>query len=154
MNPIVKEITVPLSPERAFRLFTDEIADWWPLESHSLSASDGKAAQSVEITPEIGGDITETRHDGSKDKWGSVTDWQPGKRFGMNWHVGRPESEATHVSICFDVVADGTRVTLVHSNWEILGETAIALHAGYAAGWNMVFVQRFAAVCHKMMEMT
>jgi len=158
LQDIVKEITVPLTPERAFQLFTDEIADWWPLDSHSLSASDGKPAQSVEITLEIGGEITEIRADGSKGKWGSVVDWQPGKRFAMTWHVGRPEAEATLVEVSFDVVADGTRVTLVHSNWQALeglvGDAAVAQHAGYSSGWNMVFEQRYGAICRKMMEMT
>jgi len=32
-DSIIKTVTVPLSPERAFRLFTEEISDWWPLDT-------------------------------------------------------------------------------------------------------------------------
>ena len=78
-DPITKTLTVPLSPDRAFKLFTEEMSDWWPLESHSLSAQDGEPAASVTVTPEKDGPVTETKPDGSTAKWGTVTEWQPGR---------------------------------------------------------------------------
>ena len=150
-DPITKTLTVPLSPERAFKLFTEEMSDWWPLDSHSLSAQDGEPATAVTMTPEKGGDVTETKPDGSTAKWGTVTEWQPGRAFGMTWHVGRPETQASHVRVSFDVVADGTLVTLVHDNWQALGDEAVALRAGYFKGWDMVFVQRFGAACQRVL---
>ena len=35
---VVKTVTVPLPPEAAFSLFTDRIAEWWPLHTHSVAA--------------------------------------------------------------------------------------------------------------------
>lgn len=144
-DAIVKTLTVPLTPERAFRLFTEEMGDWWPLDSHSIAAQTGQGpAVKVTVTPEENGAVFETLPDGSTAPWGRVTDWQPGAAFGMTWHVGRPEAEATHVRVAFDVVADGTQVTLVHDGWPVLGEAAIAMRGNYHSGWDGVFGQCFA----------
>lgn len=146
--PIVKTLTVPLDAARAFELFTKEMAAWWPLETHSLSAQEtGAPARTVTVTPEPGGEIFETKPDGSTAPWGRVTDWAPGQRFGMTWHVGRPEEEAGHVSVQFEPVDDGTRVTLVHDGWDALGDAAVALHAGYQTGWDGVFGHCYAQAC-------
>ncbi len=150
LAPIVKTVTVPLDPRRAFRLFTDEMSDWWPLDSHSLSAQDGAPARRVTVTPAEGGPVFETKPDGTTAPWGRVTEWKPGERFGMTWHVGQPEETASHVSVSFDVVADGTKVTLVHDNWEALADTAAARHAGYETGWNMVFVTRYGTAARML----
>ena len=58
-DAIVKTVTVPLPPDRAFRLFTQGMSDWWPLDSHSLSARDGAPAASVTVTPGSGVTVTE-----------------------------------------------------------------------------------------------
>ncbi len=146
-DSIEKSLTVPLNPERAFRLFTEEITDWWPIDTYSLSNDDEKVVKSVHIAPEVGGEITEIRHDGSTALWGRVTEWEPGRRFGMRWQIGHPDGDATHVNVCFDLVADGTRVTLIHSGWQGLGKAAIAMRNGHEAGWEGIFARRFATRC-------
>lgn len=140
---IVKSIDVSIDPDKAFEIFTAEISKWWPLDSHSIAARHGEPAKNVTIEPKIGGEIFETDQDGKKAKWGNVTEWAPGKRFAMTWHVGRPESEATDVSVDFSVIADGTKVTLIHSNWERLGTEAVAAQNSYNLGWEEVFVKCF-----------
>ncbi len=133
-DPIVKTVTVPLDPDRAFRLFTEEITDWWPLDTHSLSAQDGDRARNVEVPKTVGEQIVETRPDGRTEPWGRVTDYRPGRAFGMTWHVGRPEDEATHVQVSFDAVADGTHLRLIHDGWD----NATTLRDNYASGWTGV----------------
>ncbi len=151
-DPIVKEITVPLEPDRAFRLFTEEMADWWPLDQHSLSAAeDGQPARDVAVPKEVGAQVIETKPDGSKRPWGRVTTYDPGQRFGMTWHVGRPEDQASHVEVSFVTIADGTRVRLVHDDWHALGETASAVRKGYVTGWDVVFVARFGAAARQVL---
>lgn len=142
MDAIVKELTVPLSPERAFQLFTEEMASWWPLDQHALSAPEG-GAKDVTVPSEVGEQVLETMPDGSTAPWGRVTEHRPGRAFGMSWHVGRPEELATHVRVTFEAVADGTRVVLVHDGWAALGEGAPQVHAMYVTGWDFVFVERF-----------
>ncbi len=151
-DPIVKKLTVPLDPQRAFTLFTAEMAEWWPLDTHSLSAAEGTPADSVTITPEPGGAVFETRPDGTTAPWGRVTDWRPGKAFGMTWHVGRPEDQASHVQVTFDVVAEGTQVTLIHDNWQVLGEVAVAQHASYLTGWDKVLGGCYSRACAAQLQ--
>ena len=65
----------------------------------------------------------------------------------MTWHVGRPEDQASRVHVGFDAVADGTRVTLTHDNWQALGAEATAIRASYQSGWERVFRTRYARAC-------
>jgi hypothetical protein len=60
-EPIVKSITVPWSPETAFRRFTSEIGSWWPLETHSLF---GERTVTVTMEGHEGGRLYETDVDG------------------------------------------------------------------------------------------
>lgn len=142
-DSIIKTVTVPLSPDRAFKLFTEEMSEWWPLDTHSLSAAEDKPAKSVTIAPKIGGEVTETRHDGTTALWGRVTDWTPGERFGMRWFVGHPEDRATQVDVRFESVADGTQVTLTHSGWAVHGDAATAMRTGYKSGWEAILAGRY-----------
>jgi hypothetical protein len=65
----------------------------------------------------------------------------------LNWHVMTPQSQATQVDIRFTGTPGGTRVDLVHSGWEILGDTAQARRDGYSSGWVRVFETCYAKAC-------
>lgn len=147
MDPIRKSVTVPLSPGEAFDLFTADLASWWPVDTHSLSAGDGALPRSVTLEPREGGQIVEEKHDGSTAPWGRITSWEAGQRLGIAWHVGREESEATEVFVTFTPVETGTRVDLVHDGFAALGETATALAANYDTGWDLVLGRCFARAC-------
>ena len=136
-DPIHKTLNVPLSPKEAFALFTENLADWWPTESHSLSAGDGEIPKDVTVDPREGGYITETKHDGEKGRWGTITEWNPGQSFGVSWYVGRSEDQSTDLSVVFIPTDTGTRVELTHGGFERLQETA--MHQQYQTGWDLVF---------------
>ena len=70
VEPIVKELLISVDAKRAFEVFTQDIGRWWPLASHSISASAGKTARGVSMIPGVGGSIVEIMHDGSKATWG------------------------------------------------------------------------------------
>ncbi|GAB5458609.1 MAG: hypothetical protein Hens3KO_16390 [Henriciella sp.] len=146
LEPIVKIATLPTDSQRAFELFTDRIADWWPLASHSICARQGQTAVSTQFEPFEGGKVYETSPSGEKHIWGSVTAWQPGKHVGFSWHVGRAPGLATQVDVTFALSdTGGTLVTLTHSNWEVLGAYAPGEHASYSPGWDQVFHEGFEA---------
>ena len=141
LSPIRKAVTVPLTRAEAFRLFTERLEDWWPVESHSLSAADGKRPEAVTVEPGEGGRILETTHDGREAAWGTITDWVPGDRFAFDWHVGRDPADATQVTVRFLPSDQGTRVELDHGGWERLGETAMARRESYVTGWDLVLAR-------------
>lgn len=146
-DPIRKTVTVPLAPAEAFDLFTESLGDWWPSESHSLSAADGDLPETIKVEPKTGGQILETKPDGSTHPWGRITRFDPGKAFGVSWHVGRPEEEATDLLVVFTPTDAGTRVDLTHGGFGKLGEAATAMAANYMTGWDLVLVDRFAGRC-------
>jgi uncharacterized protein YndB with AHSA1/START domain len=147
IDPIKKTVTVPMSPAEAFRLFTQDLSLWWPVETHSLSAYSREKPQAVTVDPEAG-EITETCADGSRRPWGKITCWDPASRLSLDWHVGRPAQEATQVDILFIADDLGTRVELTHAGFERLkdGET---MAQTYNSGWVGVLEQRFGTYCRK-----
>ncbi|WP_116131861.1 SRPBCC domain-containing protein [Tropicimonas sp. IMCC34043] len=148
--PIRKKLKVPVSPERAFEIFTARLGKWWPLGSHSLSANEGKPALSAELEPRNGGKVFETRHDGSRADWATITVWDPGRTLAMDWYVGRDPAQATLVEIGFAPDGSGgTEVVLVHSRFERRGQGAAAEAARdrYEEGWDFVLEDGFSPAC-------
>ena len=149
-DPIQKTLHVPLRPQKAFELFTENLDQWWPTESHSLSAADGELPKQVKVDKHEGGHITETKHDGDTGRWGTITKWDEGRAFGISWYVGRSEDEATDLEVLFIPTDMGTRIELTHSGFERLGNEAVAMHGNYLKGWEFVLTERFGQFCFRM----
>lgn len=148
-NPIQKTLHVPLRPQTAFDLFTENLAQWWPSESHSLSAGEGAIPNDVQVDRYEGGHITETKHDGETGRWGTITKWDEGRAIGISWYVGRSEDEATDLEVVFTPTDMGTRIELTHSGFDRLGDAAVAMHGNYEKGWDFVLTERFGQYCFR-----
>jgi uncharacterized protein YndB with AHSA1/START domain len=86
----------------------------------------------------VGGRVFETAPDGTEHLWGTVTEWDPPRRVAFTWHPGRPVDSRQEVEVTFQPAGQGSRVDLVHSGWEHLGEQAVGMRAGYDTGWDFV----------------
>ncbi|EAR50203.1 hypothetical protein OG2516_04983 [Oceanicola granulosus HTCC2516] len=120
MQPITKSLTVPLPPAEAFRLFTEGLASWWPVERHSRSAGQGARPAALEVEPGEGGRIVETTADGRRAVWGEITRWDEGRALGVDWRLGDDEDSAaapTRLLVLFAPVPEGTRVDLTHGGF-------------------------------------
>lgn len=135
IEPVVKEVSVPLPVERAFSLFTEGVAGWWPLRIHAV---EGAKAVGCRFEPYVGGRSFETAADGSEHVWGTLLSWEPPTRMVMTWHPGRPAETAQEVSISFSPEAGGARLRLVHTGWERLAEVAPEERNDYDSGWDYV----------------
>jgi hypothetical protein len=133
--PLHRTVLVPWSQEKAFRRFTAEIATWWPLRSHSVGEDN---AVSVEFEPRVGGRLFERHRDGSEHEWGRVLAWQPPQMVRFTWHPGAAPETAQEVEVRFTPEGSGTRMELIHSHWERLGDKAKAARRGYPIGWAYV----------------
>ena len=80
VESITKEVRVPLTPEAAFRLFTEGMSTWWPLDSHSVS---GARARSVVCDGRPEGRIYEVEDDGTGHLWATIR--RPGAAASKNW---------------------------------------------------------------------
>jgi hypothetical protein len=135
LTPLHKTVTVPWSQERAFARFTAEIGDWWPLRSHSVGG-----AESVRCVFEgrVGGQIFEELKNGTRHVWGTVMVWEPPARTVFTWHPDRTPDTAQNIEVRFTPDGNGTRLDLIHTGWERLGQDAKKARRAYPLGWTYV----------------
>ena len=134
IEAVRKQRSLGCSPERAFRAFTEEMATWWPLVTHSVGGED---AMDVTVDGRLGGDITESLRDGSTTSWGTITTWDPPHRLVFTWHPGTDPATATEVEVTFEAAGEGCRLTLVHRGWERRPD-GVAMRDAYDGGWDVV----------------
>jgi uncharacterized protein YndB with AHSA1/START domain len=135
LAPVRKSVTVNRPVEEAFRLFTAEIAAWWPLPTHSVAA---ERAETAVFEPREGGRVYERKADGSISYWAEVVAWEAPRRFVLAWQPNPDAPAATEVEVRFTPEDRRTRVDLEHRGWERLGEAADAKRSEYETGWDGV----------------
>ncbi|MCI2418765.1 SRPBCC family protein [Saccharopolyspora sp. K220] len=143
-----RSVTVPLSPEPTFELFTARMTEFWPAE-HSIGAAD---LAEVVVEPRVGGRWFERGVDGSECDWGRVAVWEPPRGVVLLWQISAqwqfdPDLE-TEVEVTFTEVSPGrTRLDLRHRHLERYGDQAEAFRAIFDSpgGWEDTLA-RFAAL--------
>jgi uncharacterized protein YndB with AHSA1/START domain len=131
MTAIRKSITVERPIEEAFALFTDGIAGWWPLETHSIHQ---ERATSLTLEGRVGGRLYEVSDEGEEGLWGTVTVWEPPHRLAYTWHPGREEETSQEVEVRFIPDGGGARLELEHRGWERAPQS----RGHYDTGWEVV----------------
>lgn len=157
-EPIRRSVVTGCDVERAFRLFTEEIGTWWPVQTHSRAVSDfegeGVKVERIEFQTREGGQVLEHMSNGQALPWGEVIVWDPPSRFVLAWQPGFSERPPTELEIRFSTAdGGGTLVELEHRGWERLGDEAAAevarLYGDYAAGWGLT-LERFRAAAEEV----
>jgi hypothetical protein len=118
MEPIVVEFDVMTSPQHAFDVWTSKPSMWWP-RSHTLTQD---RDLTVVFEGFAGGRIYERGSDGSEHEWGEILVWEPPIRVDYLWHLFFERSEATEISVTFTEIDNGSRVRLVQTGFEKLGD--------------------------------
>ena len=143
------EITVEAPVERAFSVFTDGMATWWPPEHHILEAD----LAEIVFEPRAGGHIYDRGTDGSECRWARVLAYEPPHRLvfswdiALDWTIETDPARTSEVEIRFRAEGPNrTRVTLEHRHldrhgpgWERMRDAV-----GSPEGWD-VGLGRFAA---------
>ena len=132
---IRKSIVVSCSVERAFRVFTEDIGGWWPVGSHSIFGEDRAG---VVFEGRVGGRVYEVDECGEEGLWGTLTAWDPPHTFAMTWHPGRGDDTAQDLEVRFTPEESSTRVDLLHTGWERLGDRMAEVSQSYDQGWDVV----------------
>jgi hypothetical protein len=137
--PVERTLRVRLEPAAAFDLFTRDLARWWPLWQYSCGGAD---SLDVQFETRVGGAVIERTRAGEGHTWGTVTAWDPPRRFSMTWHPGVPVAQATQLTVEFSAVqGGGTEVRLLHDGWETRDVQA---RDNYDGAWQAVLA-RFVA---------
>lgn len=151
IEPVVKSVWVSLPVEAAFELFTAKIDRWWPLATHSVYGED---AITCVLEARARGRLYEVHKDGRQSDWGEVLAWEPPSRVVFTMHPGRERVTAQEVEVSFQAEAGGTRLTLVHREWQKLGEQALKLRQAYDGGWENVLGKYVDAARRTAMTLT
>jgi uncharacterized protein YndB with AHSA1/START domain len=142
VEPITRTVRVQCSIERAFRVFTEKMGTWWPLETHSIAVDQNLAqkAKTVTVDTRKGGRIEEVLEDGSMRSWGGVVVWDPPHRVVFDWKPNDRPTPPTELEVRFSLEGDGTVVELEHRGWDRLGPASDEIRPLYAGegGWTMV----------------
>jgi len=140
-----KSVVVNVSLERPWEGLTAQMGSWWPLESHSVLAEQGKQAERLVVEGGIGGEIFE-QFGNERVVWATVLVWEPPHRFAVRWRV--TPTALTEWAATVTPEGEGTLVDRVHRGWETHGERAEAIRSNYAdeGGWPTVLgcFERFA----------
>jgi uncharacterized protein YndB with AHSA1/START domain len=129
---IRKSVTVAVPVETAFRVFTEEVASWWPLATKSVGQEE---TETLVIEPRVGGRVYEQLRSGEEHDWGEILAWDPPRRFVFTWHPGRGAETGQEVEVTFAASGDGTRVELEHRGWERLVSRAEDIPEHFESGW-------------------
>ena len=136
---ISKSIRVERSPEVSFKVFTEEIGEWWP------GGFGGKDAR-LHLERRVGGRFYELWPDGKEYEIGRITAYEPPQLVAFTWRAPSWDV-ATQVEIRFAAEGAATRITLEHSGWDQDAKTRDA-RKNYDQGWDLVlshYQSRFAS---------
>jgi len=137
--PVTKTRQVSISPEEAFRLFTEGLDTWWPLEGFSVGVGEkGEIPTAVRFEGRVGGQVVEVMADGTEYVWAEILEWDPPKLFRLAWHPSVNPTAASMLEVRFSPNGTGTTVHLEHWGWDAFGEEGAALQSGYDTGWDTV----------------
>ena len=118
--PVRRSVRVAAPPERAFEVFTDGFASWWP-SSHTL-AEGGWGTATIE--PKTGGRWFEVSATGVECVWGEVLAYEPPSLVRLSWRtdgewkVDPDPARSSEIEVRFTPEGDGTRVELEHRGFE------------------------------------
>ncbi len=150
IESVKAEVTVPLSREEAFELFTRKFGHWWP---HDYSYS-GEVLAGIEFGRAEGEWCYELGPHGFRCDFGRISKWEPPSRVAFTWQIGpkstpQPNpSKASLVTVTFAERSAGqVSVTVEHSDFAKHGEGAAHYRAEMASeyGWPFVLEQYAAA---------
>jgi len=133
LPPVVKSLVVARPLDDSFRLYTQDIAKWWPAQTHSIG---GENVATVVFECRAGGRIFERWRDGTEKLWGTILEWEAPHRVVHTWHVATDRARSSEVELRFvSLGANRTRVTLEHRHWERMsGERAEEIRNNYNQG--------------------
>lgn len=136
-------LRVNVSPQRAFEAFTNDIGTWW--QPHALFQLTPRGDGTLHFIPGEDGRLIAKLANGKEFEVGRIITWQPGKKLTLTWRQASfAPDQSTMLTVLFEPVASGTRITVEHRGWETIPQDHVARH-GFAL---MLFQQRQAEQWH------
>ncbi|MFL5862391.1 MAG: SRPBCC family protein [Solirubrobacteraceae bacterium] len=134
------QVVVEAPAERAFAVFTQDMASWWPEDHHIVG---GVLAEMV-FEPRVGGRIYDRNTEGGECIWARVLAYEPPDRLVFSWditpqwQIETDPDRTSEVEVRFIAETDSrTRVELEHRALERHGEGWDGIYEAVrsAGGW-------------------
>jgi uncharacterized protein YndB with AHSA1/START domain len=128
-DAVTVSIDVDVEPALAFAVFTEELDTWWARgpRFRFLAPYEG----TLVLEPGVGGRLLHVADAtaGRVFVVGAIEVWEPPHRLALSWRLPNfaPE-QSTRVSVRFEPVGQGTRVSVTHSGWDALPARHPARH--------------------------
>lgn len=123
-------VLVAVAPEVAFRVFTEEIDQWWRRGLRYRVSGKGRGI--LHLEPRLGGRLFESIESKGGTRvieTGRVTAWEPPSRLVLEWRlVNFAPGEKTEVEVRFAPSPSGTLVTVTHRGWAAIRPDHPARH--------------------------
>ena len=122
---VLISVRVKSTPQRAFEVFTRDIALWWKPNPEFAFTPRSPGVMAFEDHTRL----VERLPSGKVFEVGQVTAWEPGVRLAFGWRQATftPE-QMTDVEVTFEAVGEETRVTVVHTGWDSVPREHVAKH--------------------------
>lgn len=143
--PAIEEtVTVALTLDQAFALFTDGFGAWWPAD-YTYAGAVGLS--SISLGMKSGDLCHEIGPHGFRVDWGRLLDVEPPSRLRFLWQIApdrtpQPDpAQSSEVEVRFTPTASGeTLVRLTHSGFGRYGEAGAAYRDEMASayGWRLI----------------
>lgn len=128
---------VEVDQEHAFRVFTQEIDQWWRSGLKYRIAAKGRSV--LHLEPKVGGRLFEAFETDAGQKvvsTGTVTVWEPPSRLVFEWRaMNFAPGEATEVEVRFEPKPRGTLVVIKQRGWNRIRPDHPARHGLPVAGF-------------------
>lgn len=127
---VLVALRVPGPPDRAFRVFTEEVGLWWRPNVLFQTTPRAPGAMAFEPPGEgTPGRFVERLANGKLHVVGEVTAWEPGVRLAFGWRAATfAPDQHTKVEVRFEAVDGETRVTVEHQGWDSVPAGHVARH--------------------------
>lgn len=140
-EPVGASVVLACPVGAAFDAFTKDVGAWWPLATHSVWQ---ERARTCRFEPGTNGRVVEVHDDGRETTWADVVVWEPPHRLVLLWYPGRTSDLGQNVEVQFVTEGDGTRVTLVHRDWQQTDDDRRRRN-DYQQGWLRLVEREFSS---------
>ena len=151
MPDVTLQVTLPLSPERAFDVFVQQMDVWWPRRGvfpYSF-APEGTRPLHIRFEPQLGGRYYETFLDGSEYEIGRIDLYQPPERLSYTWR-DPSWSGHTRIQLSFAAEGEGARLSYEQDGFADAGVPELAPY--YRIGCRQT-LSAYAAHCQALYEL-
>src|SRR5215813_9711455 len=107
---ITKSVLLRMTPDAAFRLFTEQISTWWPAERRHTNDPEST------LHLDAGGRFFERTSDGCELELGRVIEWVAPQRIVLDFYIATGPAHPTKAEIQLAAEGGDTRVIITHTS--------------------------------------